>query len=72
MSKPTGNSSLEPLPGDSYLNTRKPFKSLPRLTEAAMSNGDYTLSGSFWSGVVNTVHCLYRLYLPLILKNYGP
>jgi hypothetical protein len=38
----------------------------------AMSGGDYTLSGGFWGGIVTIVEEFYHLYLPLILKNYGP
>lgn len=33
-----------------------------------MSGGDYTLSGGFWGGI----EYFLRVYLPLILKNYGP
>lgn len=38
----------------------------------AMGGGDYTLSGGFWGGIVSVVEYYYHLYLPLILKNYGP
>jgi len=34
-----------------------------------MSDGGYTLSGGFWGSVVEY---LYRVLLPLILKNYTP
>lgn len=37
-----------------------------------MSDGDYTLSGGFWGGIVSIVEYYHHLYLPLILKNYGP
>lgn len=37
-----------------------------------MGGGDYTLSGGFWGGIVTIVEELYHIYLPLILKNYGP
>jgi len=37
-----------------------------------MSGGDYTLQGGFWGGIVSIVEYYYRVYLPLILKNYGP
>lgn len=33
-----------------------------------MSGGDYTLYGGFWGGI----EYFYHVYLPLILKNYGP
>jgi hypothetical protein len=36
-----------------------------------LAGGGYTLAGGFWGGVAaGTVQ--YRLYLPLVLKNYGP
>jgi hypothetical protein len=38
----------------------------------AMADGDYALSGGFWGGIVSVVEYYYHLYLPLILKNYGP
>lgn len=38
----------------------------------AMSDGGYTLSGGFWGGIVSIIEELYHIYLPLILKNYGP
>jgi len=31
-------------------------------------DGGYTLYGGFWGGIIY----YYRLYLPLIFKNYGP
>jgi hypothetical protein len=37
-----------------------------------MSGGDYALSGGFWGGIVGVVEYFYDVYLPLILKNYGP
>ena len=38
----------------------------------AMGGGDYSLSGGFWGGIVSIVQYFYHVYLPLILKNYGP
>jgi hypothetical protein len=38
----------------------------------AMGGGDYSLSGGFWGGIVSVVEEFYHIYLPLILKNYGP
>jgi hypothetical protein len=35
----------------------------------AMADGDYALSGGFWGSVVEYYE---HVYLPLILKNYGP
>lgn len=37
-----------------------------------MGGGDYTLSGGFWGGIVSVVEYYEHVYLPLILKNYGP
>ena len=37
-----------------------------------MGDGGYTLGGGFWGSIVSIVEDLYRLFLPLILKNYGP
>ncbi len=34
-----------------------------------MNGGGYTLQGGFWGSIVEY---LYRVLLPLILKNYGP
>lgn len=34
-----------------------------------MSDGGYAVSGGFW---VSVVEYLYRVFLPLIFKNYGP
>ena len=35
-----------------------------------MTGGEYTLSGGFWHGGVAAAAAEYRIYLPLILRNY--
>lgn len=34
-----------------------------------VSDGGYTLGGGFWGSIVEY---LYRVFLPLVLKNYSP
>ena len=34
-----------------------------------LTGGDYTLGGGFWGSIVQY---FYRVFLPLIFKNYGP
>jgi len=36
-----------------------------------LAGGGYTLAGGFWGGAA-ALAVQYHLYLPLVLKNYGP
>ena len=37
-----------------------------------LQGGDSALGGGFWSGIATIVYEFWEIYLPLILKNYGP